>query len=127
MRKVKENMRDLNVEGYKDLSARVKRCSEELEKVQQELFKGEITQSNLVLEGNLRHDWVKMNRAKMDILKAKARMSWLVEVDFCTRCLSRYVIPHQNRNKISVLEEESGRLLSTPKDIEVEIVGFYKK
>ncbi|GAA0172800.1 hypothetical protein LIER_41406 [Lithospermum erythrorhizon] len=77
---VKEKLVNLNKQHYAELSRKVSNCSGMLQKVQEEIFCGNV----LVMERNLCAELDRYSRAELMMLKSKTRPHWLDDEDFGT-------------------------------------------
>ncbi|GAA0162507.1 hypothetical protein LIER_39423 [Lithospermum erythrorhizon] len=81
----------------------------------------------LVLGRNLRSELVRLSRAELEFMRSKARMTWLEKGDFGTKFFSRSVLAYKNKQQISMIRDDDGKMCTEPKEIEDTIVSFYQR
>ncbi|GAA0158945.1 hypothetical protein LIER_38760 [Lithospermum erythrorhizon] len=123
---VKTELLLLNRAAFSDVGLRVQECSKNLTTVQNQIFQRDVNQNNLDLERNLRVDYDKFCRAEMELLKGKARMTWLANGDVSTSFFSRSVVSYKNKMKLSMLEDDQGNVIMEPAQLKNMVVKIYE-
>ncbi|GAA0158737.1 hypothetical protein LIER_15683 [Lithospermum erythrorhizon] len=108
LRKVKGGLKELNSKCFVDISGKVKQSAEELREVQERIYDGIVDSELMCKERNLREVFVRYNRAEMELLKSKARATYLEKGDFSTSFFHRSVVAYTQRHKISMIEDGDG-------------------
>ncbi|XP_074277869.1 uncharacterized protein LOC141601480 [Silene latifolia] len=76
-------------------------------------------------EYNLRARFKMMNKAKMDILKQKAKCEWAQEGDANTTLFHRAIKQQQISNKVMQIHDKHGDICKTPETIMQAFVEYY--
>ncbi|GAA0151838.1 hypothetical protein LIER_10467 [Lithospermum erythrorhizon] len=126
LRKVKGGLKELNRKCFVDISGKVKQCAEELREVQERIYDGIVDSELMCKERNLREVFVRYSRAEMELLKSKARATYLEKRDFSTSFFHRSVVAYTQRHKISMIEDGDGVCHKESVKVEGVIVQFYK-
>ncbi|GAA0157327.1 hypothetical protein LIER_38438 [Lithospermum erythrorhizon] len=126
LKKVKAGLKELNRNYFLDISGKVKQCAEELRGVQESIYNGIVDSELMCKEHNLREVLVRYSRAEMELLKSKARATYLEKGDFSTSFFHRSVVAYTQRHKISMIEDGDGICHKEPVKVEGVIVQFYK-
>ncbi|GAA0184586.1 reverse transcriptase [Lithospermum erythrorhizon] len=80
----------------------------------------------MILERNLRSDFVRLSRVEIELLRNKARVNWLEQGDFGTSYFSKSILAYRNRHQISMMMAEDERLCTDPQEVENIVVSVYK-
>ncbi|GAA0139320.1 hypothetical protein LIER_35067 [Lithospermum erythrorhizon] len=94
--------------------------------MQGRIFNGQWNQEDFILESNLRTELVRVSKAELDLLRSKARLTWLSTRDFITFFFHRSVLASRSRHQISFIMEDDGQLYTDPHIMEDKIIEFYK-
>ncbi|GAA0155974.1 hypothetical protein LIER_43338 [Lithospermum erythrorhizon] len=124
LKRVKEGLRELNKTSFGDISGRVKQCAEELREVQEQIYNGAVTSELMCKEKNLREVFARYSR-EMELLRSKARATYLEKGDFSTSFFHRSVVAYTQRHKIPMIEDGDGVYHQDPMKVEGVIVQFY--
>ncbi|KAH7834595.1 hypothetical protein Vadar_017721 [Vaccinium darrowii] len=118
--------KELHRKSYSMISARVLAARENLAKVQKLCFK--FTQDQFLSdpEKDLSQQFFALSSAEESYKKQKSRVHWLALGDKNTKFFHQKMNAHKVRNTILSLVNAQGIRLERPKDIEAEILGYYR-
>ncbi|KAG5558768.1 hypothetical protein RHGRI_008653 [Rhododendron griersonianum] len=125
LKRLKSVLRKLNLECYSNISKRVYAAKEELDVIQEQLFK---TPFDLVLsntEKEILNKYVELRIAEESFLKQKSRVKWLALGDQNSKYFHQKMCSHRARNTILSLTDSSGCLIDDPEAVKQEILGYY--
>ncbi|GAA0163296.1 hypothetical protein LIER_19195 [Lithospermum erythrorhizon] len=87
-------------------------------KVQSVILKGSLSQEKIIEERNLRFEFARLSRAKMSLIRDKARATWFEKGDLSMSFFFRSVLAYKNQHRISMVMDDDGRSINEPKGIE---------
>ncbi|XP_009798086.1 uncharacterized protein [Nicotiana sylvestris] len=126
LKHLKRDLKQLNNEEYNSVEPKIQAARNKLMNIQI----GMASQTNdevIALEKETKVELAKWLEVEESIMKQKARIKWLKVGDSNTTYFHACVKNRQARNHIGRLMDNTGKLLQSAKEVEEEILSFYKK
>nr|XP_009759334.1 PREDICTED: uncharacterized protein LOC104211894 [Nicotiana sylvestris] len=127
LKRVKESIKGINTQHYQGVENRITEARKKLLAVQEEMS-GRVQQPDLIeKEKTLKYELEKWSLIEESIYKQRSRVQWLILGDSNSAYFFAQMKNINNLNGIQALTNKGGIQLMLEKDIEAEIMEYYKK
>nr|XP_016441106.1 PREDICTED: uncharacterized protein LOC107766773 [Nicotiana tabacum] len=127
LKHLKNDLKQLNNEEYNSVEPKIQAARNKLMNIQMGMASPKTDDEVIALEKETKVELVKWLEVEESIMKQKARIKWLKVGDSNTAYFHVYVKNRQARNHIGRLMDNTGKLLQSAKEVEEEILIFYKR
>ncbi|XP_019253580.1 PREDICTED: uncharacterized protein LOC109232306 [Nicotiana attenuata] len=127
LKQLKKELKLLNNEEYNSVGPKIQVARNKLMNIQMGMASPETDEEMIALEKETKTELAKWLEVEESIMKQKARIKWLKVGDSNTAYFHACVKNRQARNHIGRLMDNTGKLLQSEKEVEEEILNFYKK
>lgn len=126
LKRLKPVLRQLNKAHYSNISLRVEEARSKLHQIQEDYFSHPHDPILSEAEKMALSQVMVLSLAEEGFKKQKSRVKWLALGDQNTRFFHQKLSTHNLRSKILSLVSTTGVRLEDPKEIQEEILGYYK-
>lgn len=127
LKRVKQSLKDHNTTEFQGVETRIKKYRQQLQDIQSSMRKPGQPTSLLEAEREVKLNLEKWLNVEESILRQKSRVQWLKLGDGNTTYLHVSLKNRISQNRITSLTSARGSIMTNSKDIEEEIIGFYKQ
>ncbi|KAH0776135.1 hypothetical protein KY290_007546 [Solanum tuberosum] len=126
LKRVKQALKNLNTTEFQGVEARIKKYREQIQDLQGNM--GILGQPTSLIEAkrDAKLNLEKWLNVEENIIRQKCRVQWLKLGDGNTACFHASLRNRLAQNKIASLTNATGNIVTNTKDVEDEILGFYK-
>ncbi|XP_020266409.1 uncharacterized protein LOC109841898 [Asparagus officinalis] len=123
---LKSALKELNKKHYHNISEQVMRAKNALEAIQRDLQQDPLNPIFIKQERDSLVSFNKLADCELSFYKQKSRIAWNIHGDRCTKLFHSIIKSNRHYNRILVLHDNSGIIISDNEGIAMEFISYFK-